>query len=231
MARLLVHVEGQTEEDFVNGPLREHLFACGYQRVDARLLGNARQRNRRGGIKPWGAAKRDIVRHLKEDQGCVASTLVDFYGMPADETKGWPGRSEANTLELAKKATAVEEKILLDVQQEMGSGFGFNRFVPFVAIHEFEGLLFSDCGAFADGIGRADLKGKFQAIRDQYNSPEEINDSNITAPSKRIQQIMPNYSKVLHGSKAALEIGVAKMRSDCPHFDEWLKKLEALGKS
>lgn len=49
--RLLVHVEGQTEESFVNEILAPHLYGnFGYSSVSARLLGNARQRNRRGGI-------------------------------------------------------------------------------------------------------------------------------------------------------------------------------------
>ena len=43
MARLFVHVEGETEERFVNQVLRDHLVARGFERVDARLLGNARQ--------------------------------------------------------------------------------------------------------------------------------------------------------------------------------------------
>ena len=43
MRRLLVHVEGQTEETFVNEVLREYLVNRGYHSVGARLLGNARQ--------------------------------------------------------------------------------------------------------------------------------------------------------------------------------------------
>lgn len=53
MSRLLVHVEGQTEEDFVNEVLGPHLWAYGYTQVSARLLGNARLRSRRAGIKAW----------------------------------------------------------------------------------------------------------------------------------------------------------------------------------
>ena len=44
MARLLIHVEGQTEEDFVNEVLRNHLMAQGYHSVAARIVGNARLR-------------------------------------------------------------------------------------------------------------------------------------------------------------------------------------------
>jgi hypothetical protein len=33
MSRLLIHVEGQTEEDFVNVVLRDYLVHAGYQSV------------------------------------------------------------------------------------------------------------------------------------------------------------------------------------------------------
>jgi Domain of unknown function (DUF4276) len=74
MARLLVHVEGQTEETFVNELLREYLTERGFENVAARLVGNARQRSRRGGARSWEAVRKDIVRHLKEDQGCISTT-------------------------------------------------------------------------------------------------------------------------------------------------------------
>jgi len=39
MDRLLIHVEGQTEEDFVNEVLRNYLVAKGYHSVGARICG------------------------------------------------------------------------------------------------------------------------------------------------------------------------------------------------
>lgn len=67
MTRLLVHVEGETEESFVNEVLGPHLLRCGYSSVNARLVGNARARSRRGGIRSWAVVRKDIVSHLKED--------------------------------------------------------------------------------------------------------------------------------------------------------------------
>src|ERR1700733_15822570 len=92
MLRLLVHVEGKTEEAFVNNLLREHLIQHGYQRVGARIVGNSRLRDKRGGIRPWDAVRRDILDHLAEDPGAIATTLVDFYALP----QSWPGRTEAS---------------------------------------------------------------------------------------------------------------------------------------
>jgi hypothetical protein len=88
MARLLIHVEGQTEEDFVNEVLRNHLVPKGYYSVEARIVGNARLRERRGGIRPWPAVKKDVVNHLQEDRTCFATTMIDYYGLPV----AWPGK-------------------------------------------------------------------------------------------------------------------------------------------
>src|SRR5882724_7204485 len=144
MARLLIHVEGQTEEDFVNEVLRSHLVARGYHSVDARIVGNARLRQRRGGIRPWPSVKKDIMNHLREDQGCVATTLVDYYGMPQDGPGSWPGRAKATGLGTSNdKARCVQDAVRDDLAAEMGKHFDPSRFVPFVVMHEFEGLLFS----------------------------------------------------------------------------------------
>ncbi len=53
MRRLLILVEGETEETFVNEVLAPHLFVRGYSRVDSKLMGNARLRSRRGGVRGW----------------------------------------------------------------------------------------------------------------------------------------------------------------------------------
>ncbi len=82
MARLLAHVEGETEETFVNEVLWPHLQHYGYTVVSARLLGNTRQRDRRGGIRGWNSARDDILDHLKEDTGCLVTTMVDYYALP-----------------------------------------------------------------------------------------------------------------------------------------------------
>ena len=110
----------------------------------------------------------------------------------------------------------------------MGAGFDSRRFAPFVVMHEFEGLLFSDCTAFSRGISRPDLEADFQKIREQFATPEEIDDSPETAPSKRIEALVQGYEKPLLGVLAVLEIGLNRIRAQCPHFDGWLKKLESL---
>ncbi len=228
MTRLLVHVEGETEESFVNSVLAAHLYSVNrrIEKVAARLVGNSRQRLRRGGICAWPAARSDIIKHLKEDPGAKATTMIDYYALPQSGPGAWPGRREASTVSFEHKAETVEEALLNDVRNEMGPNFNHSRFIPFVMMHEFEGLLFSDCTAFGSGIGRPELSASFQSIRDSFATPEHINDSPLTAPSKRILSLLPNYEKPLLGTLAVLEIGLLAIREQCPHFEHWISRLE-----
>ncbi|MEZ5635959.1 MAG: DUF4276 family protein [Burkholderiaceae bacterium] len=230
MTRLLIHVEGETEESFVNELLAPHLYEFGFTHVGARLLGNARMRERRGGIRAWQAVKKDILRHLQQDAGAASATFVDYYALPAGGHGAWPGRSSAGAAPFATKSGLVEQQIFNEIDADFGAGVA-ERFFPYVVMHEFEALLFSNPTAFCVGIGRPDLVGHFQHIRDQFGSPEEINDSPITAPSKRITAVVPGYQKPLFGTLAALEIGLVKIRSECPLFDAWVTKLEVWGRS
>ena len=136
--RLLNHVEGITEETFTNEILAPHLIGAGYESVSARLIGNARLRSHRGGTRAWVDVKKDIVRHLQSDQGAVATTMVDYYALPASGPKEWPGRADANKKQFAQKARTVQTELLKDVVADMGRNFDPKRFVPFVVMYEFE---------------------------------------------------------------------------------------------
>jgi uncharacterized protein DUF4276 len=226
VARLLIHVEGETEETFVNEVLGPHLYARGYFTVSARLMGNARQRDRRGGIRSWKSVKEDIVTHLKEDPQCLASCMVDYYALPQAGDRAWPGRQMAGRLPFHQKAPTIEEALLAEICKAMGKSFESRRFLPYVMMHEFEALLFSDCERFAQGIGRPELASRFQQIRSSFETPEEIDDSPATAPSKRVEALVPGYEKPLMGTLAVLEIGLEAIRVQCPHFRSWLERLE-----
>ena len=221
MNRLLVLVEGVTEESFVNEVLEPHLRTFGYIQVAARLLGNARQRSHRGGIRGWASERRNLEDQLRQDSGIVVALMVDYYALPLSGPRAWPGRAAS------AGADAVEDALRECIARRMGPGFDRSRFQPLVMMHEFEAMLFSDCAAFGRAIGRLDLIPDFQAIRDSVGSPEEIDDSPETAPSKRIGALYGGYEKPLMGALAALEIGLDRIRAACPHFRTWLERLEA----
>ena len=168
MTRLLVQVEGPTEEKFVNEILGPHLYDLGYHAVSARIMGNARQRRRRGGITSWPTARGEIIKHLQEDNERIVTTMVDYYELPASGAKGWPGRAGAGNHPLGSRADAVENAVLADVIAQLDDGFDPARFVPYLSMHEFEALLFSDSSRFAQGINRPDLEEDFQHIRDAF---------------------------------------------------------------
>jgi len=222
--RLLVHVEGETEEAFVREILAPHLQGVGYEKVGARLLGNARARARRGGIRSWDIVKGDLIRHLAGDTGCIATLMVDYYALPSTAPNAWPGRALAAALPLIHRGRSVEQALHADIDASCAFAA---RFEPYVLMHEFEALLFSNCTAFAGSIGHATKAAAFSAIRNEFATPEEINDSPITAPSKRIAGLIPEYRKPLYGIIAAIDIGLEAMRLECPNFDNWLTRLEA----
>ena len=95
--RLLVHVEGETEETFINEVLGPYLLSNGYSKVSARLIGNARQRSQRGGIKAWQTVRKEIMNHLRADRQSVATTMIDYYGLPQRGSGAWPSRATAGS--------------------------------------------------------------------------------------------------------------------------------------
>lgn len=224
MTRLLVSVEGETEELFVYQALAPHLYARGYTSVVASLMGTAISRDNRGGVKAWDDVLKDIVNKLRGDRGLIVSTMVDYYGMPRD----WPGRAAIppNGATPSQIAVPIEQGMLDAVMREMGSGFDASRFVPYVMMHEFEAMLFSDCSRLAIGIGQPALEPRLQAVRDEFDTPEAIDDSPDSAPSKRIEGLVDGYQKPQTGILTALAIGLDAIRGECPHFAEWVARLE-----
>ena len=107
----------------------------------------------------------------------------------------------------------------------LAGGSSVSRHVGLDGRHPF---FFSDPLAFASGINQAHLGRVFQTIRDAFPTPEDINNSPITAPSKRVVATYPKYRKVLHGKNGAAAVGIDCMRQECPHFRSWLETIEAL---
>ena len=148
--------------------------------------------------------------------------MVDYYALPATEPGGWPGRATASTAQFDQKSSIVQTACSLSFANAAEDISVSKRFIPFVVMHEFEALLFSDCVEFARAIGHPDLSAKFLDIRQQFASPEHINDAQETAPSKRIALLFARYEKPLNGVIAANRIGLKVIRQECPLFGRWL---------
>jgi hypothetical protein len=102
------------------------------------------------------------------------------------------------------------------------------RFIPYMANHEFEALLFSDEAflAAALGIPVEDVIG----VIDECGEPEAVNNSRQTASSKRFDawSARKKFPKTTTGITVAKEIGVTKMCEKCPQFNAWIKQFELI---
>jgi hypothetical protein len=101
------------------------------------------------------------------------------------------------------------------------------RFLPFIQVHEFEALLFSEPSAFAAAFpGRESAIRNLVNVRTSFPSPEHIDDRDN--PASRICAVFPDYQKPVDGALVARRIGLEKMARECAHFSEWLERLRRL---
>ena len=220
MRRVYVIVEGPTEESFVNGALAEALWGSLINVIPI-ILGVP---GHKGGHTNYARLEKDILRQLKQDRGSYCTTMIDYYGIG----RGFPGTPVPANLVGLQKAEHIERAVKEDICGKIPDLRPDVRLIPYLSLHEYEGLLFSAPEAFARSIGQQQLSGRFQQVRDDFATPEDINDDPQSAPSKRIAQIHPSYSKVIDGILAAKAIGIQRMRQQCPHFHHWLEQLEVL---
>jgi hypothetical protein len=219
MTRVHVICEGQTEETFIRELLNPYFNSRGIYLYPS-LIGTV---GHKGGTVNAERLFIDIRNRLN-DKTAYCTTFFDFYALPTD----FPGKTEATRQHnITDKAKAIQLGLSRKLEEKLDNN-SMRRFIPYVQMYEFEGLLFSNPTNFAKGINQANLAVQFQNIRNNFVSPEEINDSPITAPSKRVLRLAPRYEKPLYGSLAALEIGLDAILSECVLFRDWVERLESL---
>ncbi|HET6842720.1 MAG TPA: DUF4276 family protein [Candidatus Angelobacter sp.] len=212
--------EGQAEESFLDKVLAPVLWSSGVY-LRPVVLGTP---GHKGGKVNYARVKKDVLALLKQDRTIYCSTMLDFYGLGA----GFPGTPLQQNLRNIEKVIRIEQAIKTDITAQISDLRPDVRFLPYLQLHEYEGLLFSDPAAFADGIRQPHLRQSFEEIRQSFVSPEDINDHPDTAPSKRVLGIYPGYNKVLEGTLAAQSVGIARMLQECAHFRQWVERLQAL---
>jgi hypothetical protein len=226
LIRLHVVVEGQTEEGFINEVLAPELGSRDIF-INAHSITTGRRHGQvfRGGWDSYGKLRRDLGRWMKEDQNSESwfSTMVDLYRLPND----FPGYDRCQAIsEPRKRAECLEEQVARDVSAQLGDSAISQRFIPHIQVHEFEALLFADPDKFLDAFPDAGAAvARLHVIRTQYGSPEDIDGGETTAPSKQIMRALPDFVKTVSGILIAKRIGLATLRRECPHFDEWVTKL------
>jgi hypothetical protein len=207
MKRLMVYCEGLTEESFVKTVLAPYFFGSD---IVVTPIGA-------GGVSRYNKIKKELTRICKGDPTAVVTTMFDFYGFPGSA----PGVATASG-SIYAKARHIETAVEEDLGEP--SNLFFN-----LTIHEFEGLLFANTSAFKNIADDKQLMA-LERISESFETPEHINDSYDTVPSKRIEKIIPSYSKVNDGSIIAGCIGIDRISAKCQHFSEWITRIAVLAK-
>ena len=223
MIRLHIIAEGQTEEEFVNTILTEHL---GYFNISTNVHCITTKRTRtkvfRGGLPSYQKIKKDIIFWLRQDKHPEArfTTMCDLYALPND----FPEFEEAQKIsDPYERVEQLENALFQDIND--------SRFIPYIQLHEFEALILSEPIKLEERFPnyQSEVK-KLVSLCQSFESPELINDGEQTAPSKRIIQAIPSYegAKVSVAPLMAQKIGLENIRQKCPHFNQWIERLENL---
>lgn len=221
MTRLLMLVEGQSEEIFVNQTLAPHLAGYGVY-AQPILLWTKRMASGggfRGGTSHWGQIRKNLLP-LVRDSNAWVTTLLDFYGLP-DDMPGYP--------EALQPGHARDR--VVGLQARLAADINHPRFIPFLALHEFEAWVFCNPDALAQHFGRADLADKVAQALAQAGEPELMNHGKDTHPKARLRAMATGYKETADGPTLMNKIGLETIRKACPHFAAWLGRLEALGQS
>lgn len=211
--RLILIVEGDTEVMFVNALLSPYLSYRGFQGSVVAI----KPKKTGGGLSKYS----DVSKQLKSvicEQGAIVSTIFDFYQLPDN----FPGYNNGSNH--YEQVLNIERAMLEDMQRSLARDC--RNFIPHIQLHEFEALIFSDVRGL-DAIFDVDNNEEYKIVRDlilNTDNPETINNGATTAPSKRLLKIV-GYNKIIHGKTALEEIGMKRMLTKCPHFNEWIKSL------
>ncbi len=222
MIFLNVLAEGYAEKRFIESVIVDHLIQYGVVAVAACFetkndsdLGV----RHKGGVIRYAQVKRDLDNWMKQDrrEECRFTTMIDLYGI----NNSFPGfvKSKMQT-DPYEKVKLLETALCAEIQD--------SRFIPYFQLHEFEALIFADPSKLEEEYLDNVKEIKSLVELSKRCDPERINDNPATSPSHRIIKAIPAYDKYYAGSKITELIGLETLRQRCPHFNEWLSKLEGL---
>jgi len=225
MKYLNVIVEGSSEESFVNDVLVRH-FASLNIFVSVRKIktGWDKLNNKpsKGGLLKYMKFRNDVLRWIKSDRNQSQfwyTSMLDLYAFPKDDQSPYTEKIQS-IKNPYQRIVELEAAIARDINHP--------KFIPYIQLHEFESFLLVNpdklITMYPDGqTGINRLKKEIG-----NKKPEEINESPQTAPSKRIIKYLPDYEgqKAQVGPLVAEDIGLTVLRFNCPHFNDWITKLE-----
>lgn len=213
MRTVYIMVEGPTEEEFVNNSLAPYLKSFGIINAVPVLLETSP--GYFGGDISFARYLKNAQKLLVWDPAAIVTSLIDFYKLRSD----FVGYDFSLTI-IGKNARVDY------LEQQIAKVIKDARFIPYIQLHEFEGLLFSDIRGFDYIINITMVnKAEIQFIINNNRNPELINEGKLTAPSVRLKKLIPRYKKTFHGPIIALENGMTPILAKCPRFKNWMDEI------
>lgn len=100
------------------------------------------------------------------------------------------------------------------------------RFLPFLALHEFETLVVAAAGSVDQVLANVGLANACKRMLAEYSGDAElVDDGPTTAPSKRLIAADSTYMKTRDGVAILEQVGLDTALSHCPGFAEWVRRL------
>lgn len=215
---IAVICEGPTERMFVDSILAPHFQSLGIYMTPTILT----KKGEKGGDVKYSRLFHDLQTHLRQRRNRYVTTLFDFYGLKDH----WPGYEEAKKKKTpSEKQASISEAVKQTADKSLEELRSFERFLPHFVMHEIEALYFSCPKTLSTKLG-VDV-ASIRAILSECGEPEAINHETETSPSHRLIAL-GGFRKTSTGIAIAKEIGLSKMRAECPLFDKWVSIIEAL---
>lgn len=221
MKKIFVVTEGQSETNFINRVMGPY-FANRCVLIPNTVITKADNKHGRiykGGVADYNQIRNTLSKTLavsSKNEDSYVTTMFDFYQLPADV----PGVANVEKVnDPYEKVELIEREIL------KAEGYGGNFFFPYIELHEFEAMLFSDITKLKETYFEYDLTVLEECAKMQSN-PELINDGVTTAPSKRIINCIKCFDKSNVGVDVLEKIGIVNIAKKCRHFSEWIERIE-----
>lgn len=222
---IYILVEGRTEQTFIRDILAPELADRRIYLYPA-LIGKP---GHKGGNIKFEIARNDIGSFLKQRTNSIISTMFDYSRIDSQ----WPGKTQVinkqqsgKVLPAVNKAEIIESATKSEIAKIFPGLDVAKRFIPYIEMHEFEALLFSDAKILASQL-EIDLQ-EIHKILHTCGVPEEINDNPSRSPAKLLEGLSKGYRKVAFGKTISEAIGISTIRAQCAHFNQWLETLEHL---
>ncbi|MDE6795753.1 MAG: DUF4276 family protein [Muribaculaceae bacterium] len=222
---LTILCEGPTEDNFAKKVLAPYLHPYGIHTKTV-ILQTSRKKGARGGMISFQQAVNDLGRifasiKTNRSETNIVTTMFDFYALPND----FVGYADAMVMNGPREQVRA-------LEEAFGRAVNRRNFIPYIQLHEFEALLFSDISKLEiDYPSCTKDVAKLKAETDRIGDPELINNGADTAPSKRIKSCLYpkyNYDKVRSGVNVAKAISLGVILHSCVHFNDWIEGIISL---